>query len=116
MNELFMPSIGRVRGACALALIGSLVICSQSIALTLNCTQVSSSASTDCRDAGGAPSTCASVACPAGFTLTGGGGACAAGNSRIKSLFPVMNNSTVTIICEQQGVAPQADAICCRLQ
>jgi hypothetical protein len=34
------------------------------------------------------PSTCASVICPAGFTLTGGGGACAAGGPRNRRLFP----------------------------
>ena len=86
------------------------------MAATLNCVQVSSPGSTSCRDAGGAPSTCATATCPGGFTLTGGGGACAAGGTRIKSLFPVVRNGTITIVCEQQGVAPEADAVCCRLQ
>ena len=116
MIELFIPSIGRVRGAGALALIGLLLICSPSIALTLNCVEVSSSGRTDCTDAGGAASTCASVTCPGGSTLTGGGGACEAGASKIKSLFPVVRTGTVSIMCEKQGVDPEADAICCRLQ
>lgn len=116
MIELFIPSIGCVRGAGALALIGPLVLCSPSIALTLNCIQRSSSGSTNCTDAGGVPSTCATVACPGGFILTGGGGACAAGASKIKSLFPIVRNGTVTIVCEKQGVDPEADAICCQPQ
>jgi hypothetical protein len=116
MIEFFIPSIGRVRGASVLALIGPLVIGSPSIALTLNCVEVSSSGRTDCTDAGGAASTCASVTCPGGSTLTGGGGACEAGASKIKSLFPVVRTGTVSIMCEKQGVDPEADAICCRLQ
>ena len=61
--------------------------------------------------------TCESVTCPAGFTLTDGGGACATGGSRNKSLFPTVRSSgTFTIACEKQGVHPEADAICCRLQ
>ena len=116
MIEFLIRLIKCVRGASALALTGALIICSPSKALTLNCVQVSSSGHRDCTDSGGVASTCASVACPAGFTLTGGGGACAAGGSKIKSLFPVVRNGTITIACEKQGVDPEADAVCCRLQ
>ena len=84
MIELLTRPIGRLRNACALALVGATLACVPSLALTLSCTQVTSSGSTSCTDAGGVPSTCASVACPAGFTLTGAGGACAAGGSRIE--------------------------------
>lgn len=112
MIAAFSPTARR--GFCALALLAALA--APSMAATLNCVQVSSSGSISCRDAGGAPSTCATATCPAGFTLTGGGGACSAGGSRIKSLFPVVRNGSMTIACEQQGVAPEADAVCCRLQ
>ena len=114
MIAAFSPTIRLC--AVALALLASLPAASPSLAATLNCVQVSSSGSTSCRDAGGAPSTCATATCPAGFTLTGGGGACAAGGTRIKSLFPLERNGSMTIVCEQQGVAPEADAVCCRLQ
>jgi len=50
-----------------------------------------------------------------GYTLTGGGGACAAGDRRVKSLFPRFDKGEFTIACEQQGVAPQANAICCKV-
>ena len=81
----------------------------------LDCTEVVSSGRTDCRDAGGVPSTCASATCPKGMTLTGGGGACAAGDSKIKSLFPIERQGSFSIVCDQQGVDPQAVAICCHL-
>jgi hypothetical protein len=116
MIELLTRPIGRLRSACALGLVGATLACVPSLALTLSCTQVTSSGSTSCTDAGGVPSTCASVACPAGFTLTGAGGACAAGGSRIKSLFPVLRNNTVEIMCDQQGVPPEVNAVCCRVQ
>jgi hypothetical protein len=81
----------------------------------LNCVSISSSGSYPCQDAGGYPSTCATANCPFDHTLTGGGGACAAGDRRIKSLFPRFDQGEFTIACEEQGVAPQAIAICCRL-
>jgi hypothetical protein len=80
----------------------------------LTCIQVISSGSTNCTDAGGVPSTCASATCPGGLTLTGGGGACAAGDRKIKSLFPRVGEGSFTIACEKQGVDPEAHAICCR--
>jgi hypothetical protein len=80
----------------------------------INCVEVSSSGSTSCTDAGGVPSTCATAICPAGFALTGGGGACAAGSSKIKSLFPLENQGSFNIACDKQGVDSQAVAICCR--
>jgi hypothetical protein len=80
----------------------------------INCVEVSSSGSTSCTDAGGVPSTCATAVCPTGFTLTGGGGACAAGSSKIKSLFPLESQGSFNIACDKQGVDPQAVAICCR--
>ena len=55
----------------------------------LKCIQVNSSGSFNCKDAGNFDSTCATATCPAGYTLTGGGGACAAGDRKVKSLFPV---------------------------
>jgi hypothetical protein len=117
MIELFVTSFGRLRGAGALALIGPLVIiCSPSIAQTLSCVEVMSSGSTNCTDAGGVASTCATATCPAELTLTGGGGACAAGGTKIKSLFPRVDDGSFTIACEKEGVDPQANAICCRLQ
>ena len=39
----------------------------------LDCIEVVSSGRTDCTDAGGVPSTCASAICPGGSTVTGGG-------------------------------------------
>jgi hypothetical protein len=81
----------------------------------LACVGVISSGSTSCKDAGGVDSTCASATCPQGSTLTGGGGACAAGDRKIKNLVPRPSSGTFFIMCEQQGVAPQAVAICCKL-
>lgn len=85
--------------------------------LPLTCVAASSQSRFDCKDAGGFDSTCASVKCPAGFTLTGGGGACAAGNSKLKSLFPSLPPSSgqFNITCDKQGVDPEAIAICCKL-
>jgi hypothetical protein len=80
----------------------------------LQCVQVFSSGSTNCTDSGGVASTCASARCPEGFALTGGGGACAAGDRRIKSDFPRQASGSFQIMCEEQGVDPQATAICCR--
>ena len=82
----------------------------------LKCIQVNSSGSFNCKDAGNFDSTCATATCPAGYTLTGGGGACAAGNRKVKSLFPRLSQGEFTIACEQQGVAPQSNAICCKLE
>jgi hypothetical protein len=81
----------------------------------LACIGVVSSGASDCTDAGGVASTCASAICPGGLTLTGGGGACAAGDRKIKSMFPRGSDNSFTIVCEKQGVNPQATAICCRL-
>ena len=81
----------------------------------LNCTEIISSGSTSCTDAGGAASTCAFATCPAGLTLMGGGGACSAGASTIKSLFPIERLGRFSIVCDKQGVDPQAIAICCHL-
>jgi len=79
------------------------------------CVQVNSSGSSACKDAGNVDSTCATARCPTGYTLTGGGGACAAGDRKIKSLFPRLDKGEFTIACEAQGVDPQANAICCKL-
>jgi hypothetical protein len=116
MIELFTRPFGRVCSAGALAVLGSLIMCSPSIAQTLKCVEVTSSGSTPCKDAGGADGTCATARCPANLTLTGGGGACAAGDRRLKSVVPRVDDKTVTIMCEQQGVDPQAVAVCCNLQ
>lgn len=80
----------------------------------LDCVEASSSGSFACADAGNFESTCATATCPAEYSLTGGGGACAAGDRKVKSLFPRLADGQFTIACEQQGVAPQARAICCR--
>ena len=90
--------------------------CALPAAKPLTCTSVSSvSASTNCKDAGNFDSTCASVACPAGFSLTGGGGICAAGDRKLKGLNPNFSTGQFFIMCEKQGVAPQVTAICCKL-
>lgn len=81
----------------------------------LECVVADSSGSFSCKDAGGFDSTCATAKCPAGYTLTGGGGSCSAGDRKIKSLFPRFSTGEFTIACEQQGVAPNAQAICCKL-
>lgn len=81
----------------------------------MTCIQVNSSGSQPCQDSGGYASTCATAKCPAGYTLTGGGGACSAGDRRIKSLFPRLDRGEYSIACEQQGTEPQASAICCKL-
>lgn len=82
----------------------------------LECVVADSTGSFSCQDAGNFPSTCATAKCPAGYTLTGGGGACAAGDRKVKSLFPRFSAGEFGITCEQQGVAPQAHAICCKLK
>jgi len=80
------------------------------------CIEVTSTSSSfGCKDAGGFASTCATAKCPAGYTLTGGGGACSAGDRKIKSLFPRFSTGEFTIACEEQGVPPQVTAICCKL-
>lgn len=81
---------------------------------SLSCVEILSSGSFGCTDAGNYPGTCATAKCPGGYTLTGGGGACAAGDRRIKSLFPRLSSGELTIMCEEQGVPPQAVAICCQ--
>ena len=116
MIKLFRTPAGCVRPACALALIGLLVICSPTKSQTLSCVEIISSGSTSCTDSGGVDSTCASARCGEGLSLTGAGGACAAGDRKIKSLFPRVDVGTVAIMCEKQGVDPQAVAICCRVQ
>jgi hypothetical protein len=79
------------------------------------CVQITSAGSFSCKDQGNFDSTCATAKCPSGYTLTGGGGACQAGDRRIKSLVPKLATGEFTIACEQQGVAPAAVAICCQL-
>ena len=83
---------------------------------SLECVVADSSGSFGCKDAGNFDSTCATAKCPAGYTLTGGGGSCSAGDRKIKSLFPGFAAGEFTIACEQQGVAPNAHAICCKLK
>lgn len=109
----------------------ALVCCGQSFAATsdstsivqkpplmqihkLQCTQIRSMGSEDCKDAGNFDSTCAVAKCPAGTVLTGGGGACAAGDRRLKSLNANVVTGEYSVMCEKQGVAPQASAICCK--
>jgi hypothetical protein len=116
MIALFTGSFARVGAAGALAVLGSLITCLPATPQALQCVEVSSSGSTDCKDSGGAASTCASAKCPADMTLTGGGGACAAGGTKIKSLFPRVDDKIMYIMCEKQGVAPQVTAICCHLK
>jgi len=83
---------------------------------TLELVVADSSGSFSCKDAGNFDSTCATAKCPAGYILTGGGGSCSAGDRKIKSLFPRFSTGEFTIACEQQGVAPSAQAICGRLK
>jgi hypothetical protein len=78
------------------------------------CLSVTSSGGYDCNDAGGFPSSCAVARCPSGYTITGGGGACAAGDRRLKSSIPRFDTGEFIVACERQGVPPQAAAICCR--
>jgi len=81
----------------------------------LTCVEATNSGSfNSCQDAGGFDSTCAIAQCPVGYTLTGGGGACSAGNRSIKGLSPNVSTGEFGIMCEEQGVAPQVDAICCQ--
>lgn len=82
---------------------------------TMQCIQVKSSGSTDCNDAGAFPSTCAVAKCPSTYTLTGGGGICAAGNIKLKGVNPKLETGEFFIMCEKQGVDPQVNAICCKL-
>ena len=116
MIALLTRSFGRVAGVAALAVIGSAMMGSPSIPQTLKCIEVTSTGSTSCKDPGGVDSTCASAKCPAQMTLTGGGGACAAGDRKIKSLIPRVDDKIVSIMCEKQGVDPQVVAVCCQLQ
>jgi len=81
----------------------------------LACIQVNSVGFYSCTDAGGYESTCAKATCPSGYTLTGGGGACAAGDRRVKSLMPRVDLSAFYIMCEEQGTDPTASAVCCKL-
>jgi hypothetical protein len=106
----------RVGVAAALALLAPALGGPPLSAQTLKCVQVTSSGSTNCTDPGGVASTCSSVKCPAQMTLTGSGGACDAGGTKIKSLFPNVSDGSVTIMCEKQGVDPEAIAVCCQLQ
>lgn len=81
----------------------------------LQCVQANSSGSTSCQDAGNFTSTCAVAQCPTDYTLTGGGGICAAGNSKLKGANPRLSTGEFFVMCEEQGVDPQARAICCKL-
>lgn len=80
----------------------------------LQCVESSSRGSKSCKDAGNFDSTCAVAKCPDGFTLTGGGGSCAAGDRKLKALNPRHSTGEFFIMCEKQGVDPQARAICCK--
>jgi hypothetical protein len=84
-------------------------------ALALKCVQVSSSTKISCQDSGGFASTCAVAKCGAGYQLTGGGGACSAGNRKLKSAVPNFSAGSFHVMCEEQGVGPTAAAICCKL-
>lgn len=85
------------------------------IAPKLKCVEMHSSTKYACKDAGNFDSTCATAKCGEGYVLTGGGGSCAAGNRKIKTLAPNVSTGEFSIMCEQQGTAPQADAVCCKL-
>lgn len=82
---------------------------------SLQCIQVNSTSSKSCKDAGGFDSTCATAKCSSGYTLTGGGGSCSAGNRMVKGLSPNLSKGEFGIMCEKQGVKPRASAICCKL-
>ena len=97
------------------AILVGVVSCGPPGTASLTCVSTSSSGFTSCRDAGGVDSVCAFAKCPEGYTLTGGGGSCSAGDRKIKSLFPRFDKGEFAITCEQQGVAPSAQAICCKL-
>ncbi|MBK8240436.1 MAG: hypothetical protein IPK74_33345 [Deltaproteobacteria bacterium] len=86
-----------------------------SMAPRLRCVEMHSSTKYACKDAGNFDSTCATAKCGEGYVLTGGGGSCAAGNRKIKTLAPNVSTGEFSIMCEQQGTAPQADAVCCKL-
>jgi hypothetical protein len=116
MVELSRRLPTRIGAAITLAGICLLAFPPASMGAALKCVEVISSGSLNCTDPGGVPSTCSKVACPAAMTLTGAGGACAAGDRRIKALVPRVDEGSVTLMCEQQGVDPQAIAVCCQLQ
>ena len=82
---------------------------------SLKCVEASSSGRYSCKDPGNFDSTCATAKCLAGYTLTGGGGICAAGNIKLKGVNPKLATGEFFIMCEPQGVDPQARAICCKL-
>jgi hypothetical protein len=82
---------------------------------SLKCVEATSSGRYSCRDAGGFDGTCATATCPAGYTMTGGGGICTAGNIKLKGVNPKLSTGEFFIMCEPQGVDPQARAICCKL-
>jgi hypothetical protein len=116
MASLSTPSPRRGGAAVLIAALALFVLPSASMGAALKCVEAISSGSSSCTDAGGVPSTCSKVTCPATMTLTGAGGACAAGDRRIKALVPRVDEGSVTLMCEQQGVDPQAVAVCCQLQ
>lgn len=116
MVELSMRSPGRAGAAALFAALGFLAFSAAPMGASLKCVEAISSGSSNCTDPGGVPSTCSKVTCPAAMTLTGAGGACAAGDRRIKALVPRVDEGSVTLMCEQQGVDPQAVAVCCQLQ
>ena len=111
-----VQSLTRIGAGAPLAALSLFFLSAPSTAATLKCVEVSSSGSVNCTDSGGVASTCSTAKCPAELTLTGVGGACAAGDRKIKSLFPRVDEGSVTLMCEKQGVDPQAVAICCQLQ
>jgi hypothetical protein len=115
LAALALGAVGVALGASSLAKQASAVGMRDPAAPSLKCTTADSSGSFACKDSGNYDSTCATAKCPAGYTLTGGGGACSAGDRKVKSLFPRLATGEFTIACEQQGVAPQANAICCKL-
>lgn len=82
---------------------------------SLSCVEQSSSGSTACTDSGGFASRCAVAQCGAGYKLTGGGGSCNAGDRKLKNLSPNFATGEFHVMCEDQGVAPRAKAICCKL-
>ncbi len=84
-------------------------------ALALKCVEQYSTGYTNCKDAGNFDSTCAVAKCSSGYKLTGGGGACSAGDRKLKSAIPNSSTGEFHVMCEKQGVAPSAKAICCKL-
>jgi hypothetical protein len=110
MNRLTLAAIGLSTVAIAAATVGIF-----RVPTGLTCVEASSTGNQPCQDSGNFPGTCAVATCPEGYTLTGGGGICAAGNIKVKGLNPRLSTGEFFIMCEQQGVNPQARAICCKV-